>query len=511
MKIMTRHISLSTFATITPPIIMSLFNKKCDIGGQTCDLWIVKVDNDQFMYGGHAIAKFLGYKQPKDAIRNHVKPNWKKTWEEIRNIDEVATIHRPYLIQQSENYRPLSTRAPLPVNWQPHTVFISEAGVYALIMRSKLPAAEEFQRWLFEEVLPELRKNGKYTVDEPMLTVAEYDKKLADAQIEALQLKLKLEMSKNEMAVCEMKRNYEHQMNEYKEREYKMQLVMKDMATQANMSMTQFAVNALLAKDNIEENGQLRQTLTDISGRVVPAMTEQPEKEEYITGYERMVNGKRRIRVCRSQFHEIEQQDKAIQRYREDRNKHFKPSRRYAWLHDSEKFLQLKCPNPVMVWLKVRSVHPHLFFGLRYTNKLKTEMEVLDEAELRAKYRTNVEMCKRNRNIHFKQIEEFKSLGLVDEDDCVAKCLTPSVDAKERINTIVEGIVEDMNKELVPATPQRRHSNAGETYTAEQVVHTMNNCQNFFVKNVFNVRFYNCSEPTPKQQLALDNSVDNSV
>ncbi|ACI47506.1 BRO-2 [Spodoptera litura nucleopolyhedrovirus II] len=505
MKIIAQHISLSTFATITLPTIMSLFNKKCDIGGQTCNLWIVKVDNDQFMYKGHAVANILGYKKPRNALAMHVKPNWRKTWEEIHD-----TAKHRLQCKSALNQGPHLAQAQLPVNWHPHTVFISEAGVYALIMRSKLPAAEEFQQWLFEEVLPELRKTGTYSVnnDPRLVTVAEY-KKLADAQIEALQLKL--ELSKNEIAVSEMKRNYEHQMNEYKERQYKMQLVMKDMATQANMSMTQFAVNALLAKDNIEENGQLRQTLTDISGRVVPAMTEQPEKEEYITGYERMVNGKRRIRVCRSQLHEIEQQDKAIQRYREDTNKHFKPSRRYAWLHDSEKFLQLKCPNPVMVWLKVRSVHPHLFFGLRYTNKLKTEMEVLDEAELRAKYRTNVEMCKRNRNIHFKQIEEFKSLGLVDEDDCVAKCLTPSVDAKERINTIVEGIVEDMNKELVPTTPQRRHSNAGETYTAEQVVHTMNNCQNFFVKNVFNVRFYNCSEATPKQQLALDNSVDDSV
>ncbi|WBB27177.1 BRO-B [Mythimna sequax nucleopolyhedrovirus] len=229
-------------------------------------------------------------------------------------------------------------------------------------------------------------------------------------------------------------------------------------------------------------------------------MNQQPEKEEYITGYERMVNGKRRIRMCRSQLTEIEQQDKAIQRYRESpENKRPKMcnSKRYAWLRDSEKFLQLKCPNPVMVWLKVRSDRPHMFYGLRYTNKLKTEMEVLDEQELRAKYKTDIEMCRRNKNIYAKQIEEFKALGLTSEDDCVLKCLTPSVNAKERINAIVENIVENMPKKLTPSTPQRKHDNAGEMYTAEQVVHTMNSCQNFFVKNMFNIKYYNVMVPTP--------------
>lgn len=458
---------------------MALVKKSCNISGVECEIWIVEVEKDKFMYGGHGVAQFLGYKQPKDAIRVHVKPAWRKNWEEIK----VAI-----------NYSPLVTSSQTittPANWQPNTVFISEAGVYALIMRSKLPAAEEFQRWLFEEVLPELRRTGKYQASSGT-DVVNYDKKLADSQMEALQLKLQL--SEANTTISEIKRNYENQIAEFKEREYKMQLQMKDMTNAANMTMTQFAVNALLAKDNIEENQQMRQTLTDISGRVVPELKEQPHKEEYITGYERIVNGKRRIRMCRSQFHAIAQHDKVIQRYRDvAQNKRPKTgtsnSKRYAWLRDSEKFLQLKCPNPVMVWIKVRTERPHMFYGLRYTNKLKTEMEVLNEQELRAKYRSDVDMCKRNRVNHSKLIEEFKSLKLSDENDCVAKCLMSSVDVKERINTIVEKIIEDM-KEFVPNTQQRSHSNAGDIYTAEQVVYAMNNCQNYFVKNIYNINLF---------------------
>lgn len=39
---------------------------------------------------------------------------------------------------------------------------IPESDVYRLVMRSKLPAAEQFQTWVCEEVLPTIRKTGGY-------------------------------------------------------------------------------------------------------------------------------------------------------------------------------------------------------------------------------------------------------------------------------------------------------------------------------------------------------------
>nr|QEE79918.1 bro-c [Mamestra configurata nucleopolyhedrovirus A] len=448
---------------------MSLVKKSCNIGGVTAEIWIVEIEKEKFMYGGHGVAQFLGYKCPRNALQTHVKPVWKTNWEEI----ERALNQCPHITS--------SNQIQLPANWHPHTVFISEAGVYALIMRSKLPAAEEFQRWLFEEVLPQLKKTGTYSI-----------------QKEAVQLKIKLLEANTTIAntnttISQIKLDHERQIAQFKEREYKMKLQMQDLANAANMTMTQFAVNALLAKDNIEENEQMRQTLTKISNRVVPALTEQPHKEEYITGYERMVNGKRRIRMCRTQLNEIEQQDKAIQRYRdESANKRPKmiQSKRYAWLRDSEKFLQLQCPNPVMVWLKVRIEDPYMFEGLRYTNKLKTEMEVLTEGELRNKYRSYIEMCERNKVSNLKIIKEFKALKCETEEEYVAKCLTPSAEAKERINAVVEKIVKKMSDDLMPNSAQRNHNNADTAYTADQVIYTMNNCQNYFVKNIYNINLF---------------------
>ena len=40
--------------------------------------------------------------------------------------------------------------------------FITEGDVYRLIVHSKLPSAERFEHWVFDEVLPSIRKHGVY-------------------------------------------------------------------------------------------------------------------------------------------------------------------------------------------------------------------------------------------------------------------------------------------------------------------------------------------------------------
>ena len=41
-------------------------------------------------------------------------------------------------------------------------VVINESGLYSLILRSKLPSAKQFKRWITSEVLPSIRKYGGY-------------------------------------------------------------------------------------------------------------------------------------------------------------------------------------------------------------------------------------------------------------------------------------------------------------------------------------------------------------
>ena len=43
--------------------------------------------------------------------------------------------------------------------------YVNESGLYCLIFGSKLPAAKEFKKWVTSEVLPTIRKEGQYSVN----------------------------------------------------------------------------------------------------------------------------------------------------------------------------------------------------------------------------------------------------------------------------------------------------------------------------------------------------------
>lgn len=55
----------------------------------------------------------------------------------------------------------------------PETILVNEAGLYRLIMRSRKPEAEAFQNWIAEEVLPTIRRTGRYEVPGRAMTAGE--------------------------------------------------------------------------------------------------------------------------------------------------------------------------------------------------------------------------------------------------------------------------------------------------------------------------------------------------
>lgn len=50
------------------------------------------------------------------------------------------------------------------------TNFINESGLYTLIIRSRKPEAKKFRKWVTNEVLPSIRKNGGYIVGQETLS-----------------------------------------------------------------------------------------------------------------------------------------------------------------------------------------------------------------------------------------------------------------------------------------------------------------------------------------------------
>lgn len=93
----------------------------------------VEVEGKPFFCGSD-VAKALGYTNPNKAINDH-----------CRAITKWST--------------PISGKMQ-DIN------YIPEGDLYRLIASSKLPTAEKFERWVFDEVLPSIRKHGLYATDE---------------------------------------------------------------------------------------------------------------------------------------------------------------------------------------------------------------------------------------------------------------------------------------------------------------------------------------------------------
>ncbi|WP_242328057.1 phage antirepressor [Lactococcus lactis] len=128
----------------------------------------VLIDNEPFFVGKDA-AVAIGYKNFRDALKSHVKDKYKR-----------------------------ESRITTPSGAQTVTV-ISEPGLYQLAGESKLPSAEPFQDWVYEEVLPTIRKHGAYMTDKKAEEVLN-GQGLADLLMQAGQ-----QLKEKELIITEMK------------------------------------------------------------------------------------------------------------------------------------------------------------------------------------------------------------------------------------------------------------------------------------------------------------------
>ena len=94
----------------------------------------MKEENGKVVFCGSDVAKALGYRNVSDALIRHCK-----------GIVKHDTL-------TNGGVQALS--------------FISEGDVYRLVAHSRLPSAEKFESWIFDEVLPTIRRTGGYVANE---------------------------------------------------------------------------------------------------------------------------------------------------------------------------------------------------------------------------------------------------------------------------------------------------------------------------------------------------------
>lgn len=96
-------------------------------------------EDGRMLFCGSDVAKALGYTNPRKAVRDHTEGGTKRS-----------------MVSLTTNQYGVTTEQIV------ETTFITEGDVYRLITHSKLPSAERFERWVFDEVLPSIRRTGGY-------------------------------------------------------------------------------------------------------------------------------------------------------------------------------------------------------------------------------------------------------------------------------------------------------------------------------------------------------------
>ena len=104
------------------------------------ELGVMLIDGKEY-FPATQCAKILGYSNPYDAIKRHCKGD--------------GVVKREG-VSYTTNQHNITTQQVTEIK------YINEGNLYRLIVSSKLPAAEKFERWVFDEVLPSIRRTGGY-------------------------------------------------------------------------------------------------------------------------------------------------------------------------------------------------------------------------------------------------------------------------------------------------------------------------------------------------------------
>lgn len=141
-------------------------------------------ESGRTLFCGKDVAVALGYKDPKKAIFRHCRGGMKRPLTDKLGRKQDAT-------------------------------FIPEGDIYRLTAKSELPGADAFESWIFDEVLPSIRKHGVYmtpeTIESVLLnpdTIIKLATALKDEQEKRKALELENAQQKSTIAIMEPKANY---------------------------------------------------------------------------------------------------------------------------------------------------------------------------------------------------------------------------------------------------------------------------------------------------------------
>ena len=109
---------------------------------EVTELPVIKYE-DEIWFKAVVVATILKYTNQRKAILDHVDP------EDKRKLSELMSKSK-----RNESLRLKGNEGNI--------IYINESGLYSLIFGSKLESAKEFKRWVTSQVIPSIRKTGRY-------------------------------------------------------------------------------------------------------------------------------------------------------------------------------------------------------------------------------------------------------------------------------------------------------------------------------------------------------------
>ena len=137
---------------------LDIFNHLLKIGNK--EVFIIFDNKGDIWFGLRDLVKMLEYKNFRKVIQsNIVESKFKKKLKEFK-----GGALQGYTFEK---------------NLQPNTILINESGLYQLLSQSRKPLAQLFMNKYFTEIMPQIRKTGKYQVSEKeMKKIKELDDKI---------------------------------------------------------------------------------------------------------------------------------------------------------------------------------------------------------------------------------------------------------------------------------------------------------------------------------------------
>lgn len=129
------------------------------------------VDNGKPWFCATDIAISLGYENPQKAIRDHCKGH---------GVTIRSGVVKTGLKKDGSRYEQIGEMK-----------FINEGNIYRLTAKSQLPKAEEFESWIFDDLVPTVINTGNYSLQVP--------RSFSEALILAAQQQMKIEEQQKQL------------------------------------------------------------------------------------------------------------------------------------------------------------------------------------------------------------------------------------------------------------------------------------------------------------------------